>query len=129
MGHAADEDIVIPGKKKRRARPEAILQVACVEFLRVLERTQGLRFVATMPEGERSPARAGWAKAMGMRAGVPDLIIFQARGGHRRTIFVELKAPKGSLSEAQIDFQKWAESAGYGFHVVKDVLQLQAILA
>lgn len=91
------------GEKPRRRivnRPEQGLQKACVEVL--------VKFVPPPPEGPfwsavnpvpaKSKAVAGLSKAMGMKAGVPDLLMVW-KG---RVITVEFKAEKGGrVSEAQ----------------------------
>jgi hypothetical protein len=58
------------------------------------------------PSGEARDARAGAKlKAMGLQRGWPDFILVSPEG-----IFhgLELKAPKGVLSESQEGFQTWA---------------------
>lgn len=58
--------------------------------------------------GRRSKAEAGIFKALGVRAGVPDLIIF-----YRSQIFgLELKAAKGRLSPLQRQTINDMETAG-----------------
>lgn len=50
--------------------------------------------------GSRHPAEAAHLKAQGVRAGVPDLCIPVARGGYH-ALYIEMKAPKGRVSEKQ----------------------------
>jgi hypothetical protein len=47
--------------------------------------------------GSRNVIEATKLKAMGTRAGVPDLVFVR----HGKAYFIELKAPKGRVSEAQ----------------------------
>jgi hypothetical protein len=58
--------------------------------------------------GRRTKAEAGIFKALGVRAGVPDVIIF-----HRSQIFgLELKATKGRLTPLQQQTLNEMEVAG-----------------
>lgn len=76
---------------------EAKLQGAAVEYLR---RALPRAIVAAIPNGgsrdKREAARLKW---QGVLAGMPDLIILH----DGRTFGIELKAPKGRLSDAQKD--------------------------
>jgi hypothetical protein len=78
---------------KRRAAPEAQIQKAIIDRLRL----HGVLCVAVPNEGKRSATTARRMKASGMRPGFPDLICMQ----DARVAFLEVKAPRGVLSEAQ----------------------------
>lgn len=69
-------------------RPEQALQIAVAQFLDKALPVDAVFFA--VPNGfKRSKAEAGIAKAMGQRAGIPDLcIVWQGRA-----FFIELKAP------------------------------------
>ncbi len=58
--------------------------------------------------GHRSKAQAGMFKAMGVKAGLPDLCIILAG----RAYWIELKAPKGVLSATQKDMREKLAMAG-----------------
>lgn len=79
-------------------RPEQALQRACVEFLRQCA-PDGLAWSAINPVPAKSKAVAGISKAMGMQAGIPDLLLIW-KG---RAIFAEFKVDGGRLSPAQRD--------------------------
>ena len=51
-------------------------------------------------------------KAMGLRAGVPDLFLAIARGGYHG-LYVEVKGPKGRLSKVQRDYHVKLIEKGY----------------
>jgi hypothetical protein len=56
-------------------RPEEQLHRACADLLRLYE-ARGLLAFCHVPNGfGRTPAEAGIAKALGQRAGVPDLLV------------------------------------------------------
>jgi VRR-NUC domain-containing protein len=58
--------------------------------------------------GWRSPVEAAIFRSLGVRAGVPDLLIVSAG----RPLFLELKAPGRKLSPAQIECHAALERAG-----------------
>lgn len=79
------------------------------------------------PNGGRRNAReAGRLKAMGVRAGLPDLAI----AGPHRLFFVELKAPKtGRVSDAQIVTMAALSELGFETHVCRSVADVEAALS
>lgn len=90
-----------------RNRPEQELQIQVCRFLDVALPEDAVYFA--IPNGfKRTKVEAGVAKITGQKAGVSDLCII-----HRsRPIFIELKAPKGRLSEAQAHMQASLMLAG-----------------
>ncbi len=97
-------------------RPEQAIQRSCVDFLRQCA-PHGLAWTAINPVPAKSKAVAGISKAMGMQAGIPDLLMVW-KG---RAIFVEFKAPGGRLSPAQRDCQAGLMLAGALVHTVKSL--------
>lgn len=81
---------------RRTAAPERALQRACIDYLR-LAKIRGLFWTAINPVPGKSIAVAAISKSMGVRAGVPDMILIRAG----RTVFVEFKADKGRLKPSQ----------------------------
>lgn len=77
-------------------RPEQQIQKAVVQHLR-LRAEPKVFFWSTPNEGKRGFVNAAALKAMGMTAGVPDLLILKAGILHA----LELKAPGGRLTPAQ----------------------------
>ncbi len=77
------------------------LHKACAQFLDVALPEDAVWFHPA--SGEKRPkATAGKLRAMGVKPGIPDLcIIYQGQA-----VFVELKAGKGRLSDAQ-EFMQW----------------------
>ena len=91
----------------KRNSPEANLQIAVVKMLS-LQRIEGLAWTAVNPSPSKTPAVAALSRAMGMRAGWPDLtFIYQGR-----PFAIELKASKGRLSDVQIGCQAYMREAG-----------------
>ena len=67
------------------------------------------------PQAIRMVAKA---KRMGTRPGWPDLEILPGNG---RVYFMEVKAPKGRLSDHQADLMNWMIAVGYEVAVVRSV--------
>jgi len=79
-----------------RAHPEADLQRNVVKLLhRVLP--HDAMFTAINPLPPKGAAQGAQLKKLGLASGVPDILIVH----HGFTLWIELKAPGGSLSESQ----------------------------
>ena len=102
---------------KSRTLREYPLQKACADYLHWLEKVSGLfTFYAVPNGGGRSKADAGQLKAMGVRAGVPDLVILFYGG---RSLYVELKYKGGSASADQREFHKHLRRLGFAVEVIE----------
>lgn len=78
------------------------------------------------PNGEARSARTGAKlKAMGVKAGVPDLVVVRPGG---IVYFLELKAPKGSLSPAQRAFRAACEDNGIPYAVAVTPEAVETVL-
>ncbi len=77
-------------------RPEQDLQIAVVAHLRARAEPK-VFFWHTPNEAKRGWVNAAILQAMGMTAGIPDIVIL--KGGDMYAL--ELKAPKGVLSPSQ----------------------------
>jgi hypothetical protein len=106
-------------------RSEERLHRAVVDLLRIYE-NRGLLAFCHVSNGEwRHKATGGRLKAMGVRAGVPDLLIW-ADGGH--CFGVELKAGTGKLSPAQTFWHATLETLGHRVYVVRSLDEMEAVL-
>lgn len=76
-------------------RPEAALHRAVMAYLAAVLTPD--TFATTFPAGGGGKVRGAILKASGLAAGVPDIILVN----DGRALWIELKAPKGKLSEAQ----------------------------
>jgi hypothetical protein len=105
------------------AHPEGLLQIAAARYLDV----RGLPWFHPANERRCTPAQGAWLTRMGVKAGVPDCLIFrpftrQISGGDGYTtlataagLAIELKAPGGRVSPAQ---KQWIETlTRCGWHV------------
>jgi hypothetical protein len=106
-------------------RPEEQLHRACADLLRLYE-ARGLLAFCHVPNGfGRTPAEAGIAKALGQRAGVPDLLVWLPGG---RSFGVELKAGKRLLSPAQQAWHATMAALGHRVAVCRSLEDVQAAL-
>lgn len=77
-------------------RPEEVLHRSVADFLRVALPPY-VWWTHPPNGGGRSRAEAGILKAMGVRAGTPDILIVH----QGRAFWIELKAPKGRVEASQ----------------------------
>lgn len=118
----------VPEKRARYKRPEAELQEACVQWLRIRRKRGDVRFIAHNPERKRTYWKQNRDKAMGLDAGATDLILMIAGTMPPRTVFVELKSAHGKLTAVQEEFRDWVVRNGWAHYVVRDIYELQLIV-
>jgi hypothetical protein len=103
-----------------RAKPRAIehkLQVALLDYLAIAARPE-IYYFAIPNQSNRHIANAARMKAEGVRAGSPDLCILLPAG---RVAWLEMKAPKGTLSDAQKAFRDRAKSLDHYWAMARSV--------
>ena len=105
-----------------RRHPEQQLQRAVVEYLRLMENMRKLTFFHPPNGGGRSKIEAAIFKGLGVRPGVPDLVLLLPPG---RAAFIELKAGAGRLSTAQMAFKKQVKSLGFRFAECRSVDEVE----
>jgi hypothetical protein len=107
-------------------RPEEALQRSVVGLLAIYE-NRGLLTYAHVPNGgRRSKAEAGIFRALGVRAGVPDLLLWARGGGH---FAIELKAGRRAvLSDAQVVWHSTLENLGHRVYVCRSVDDVERCL-
>lgn len=110
--------------KKPRANLEHKFQVRLVKDVRAVN--PRALFFAVPNSGYRHIYAATKFKAEGVVSGTPDLV-FILEGG--RTGFLELKAPKGSLSDNQKAFRDRAVTAGAFWEFAKSFDEAWGVLA
>lgn len=121
---------------KRRDRPEERLHRAVVAYLRAALPKPWLAFHPANG-GARSKAEAGVFKALGVLAGMPDLIVL---GPPSRVVAIELKAPPKPLksgkpskaaprvSDAQRDVIEALSACGIPTLIVTDLAEAERAL-
>lgn len=106
-------------------RPEQHLHRACVDLLHVYAARGSLAF-CHVPNGEwRRKATAARLKAMGVTAGVPDLLVWLRGGGNFQ---VELKAGSRRPSPVQVDWAARMADLGVRVYLARSVDDLEAVL-
>jgi hypothetical protein len=91
----------------RRASPEQNIHRAVVQHLRQ-RGVPGLVFLHVPNGGRRRPVEAAIFKSLGVRAGASDLLLWHAG----KSYALELKAPSGRPTEAQLQVLSDMERAG-----------------
>jgi hypothetical protein len=91
----------------RRRSPEQVIQRSVVQHLRQ-RGAPGMVFWHTPNGGKRRPIEAAIFSGLGVRAGVSDIIAVH----HGRVFGLELKAPNGRPTEAQMQFASDLNAAG-----------------
>ena len=80
---------------------ESDIQIEVVEWLKSKQSEYRMRFFSIPNEGQRKVWFLNKLVRMGLKSGVPDLILEFPEG---RMVYLEIKAEKGKLSETQ---QNW----------------------
>ena len=107
----------------RRNHPEEAIQRAVATFLDVALPIDAVWFHP--PNGGwRSKAEAGIFKAMGVKAGVPDIVVVY----QGQAMFIELKPPGRSLSANQREFAQTLAAAGAWFQVAHSIDEVAGYL-
>lgn len=111
--HIADEMTVLPATAttlptfpRRRQQPEQALQTQVVKFLRAA--LAGNSWFGSVPLGGGGASRGRTLKRTGAVAGTPDMLLVN----DGRAIWIELKAPKGVVSDAQLYAHQQLRQAG-----------------
>ena len=105
-------------------RPEEQIQRAVVRFLGHALPTDAYCFAVPNQRGTRKKFEMGILKALGVRAGVPDIVILWAG----KFIGLEVKAPGGRLSEHQEAARTAIVRACGIYEVVRSVEEVERFL-
>jgi hypothetical protein len=95
---------------------ESILQQQIVVYLDHKQNYYQFRYWHTPNEGKRKVWYLKKLKKMGMKSGVPDLILEFPQS---KFVYCEIKMPKGRLSTAQKLWKVNSEIFGTPFYVIK----------
>lgn len=92
------------------------IQKGIVQYLTRLEAISQ-EFIFTHPAngGKRSKYTGALMKALGQRAGIPDLLLF-IKGG--RTVFIELKTDRGIISKNQDNCHADLTRLGFDVYII-----------
>ncbi len=104
-------------------RPEQVIQIQLVNILKLSEPEVLAFHVAN--GGWRATREAQILKAMGVRAGIPDLVVCWPVG---RTGFIELKAHNGAMTNFQTMMNRRLRDMGFPVAVARSVEHALIIL-
>lgn len=108
----------------KRAQPEMQVHKAIMAYLdSALPST--VRAFHPANGGRRDAKTGAMLKALGVKAGVADIVLVRQGGV---MAFIEIKADKGSISPAQRDWRDWCGENGVPYAVVRSVGDVQAVL-
>ena len=112
---------IAQNKPRRRPRElEHNLQVACVKWFRMQYAPYARSLFAVPNGGQRNAVVAAKLKAEGVLPGVADLLLLEANFEYRG-LAIELKTKEGVQSKYQKEWQKYIESRGWMYVVVRSV--------
>lgn len=101
---------------------EHSIQASFIQWCNLMSsRYAGLDKVFAIPNGGKRHTRTAIKlKKEGARSGVPDLFLPVSKVGYHG-LFIEFKAKKGSISEAQRIYAEYLIDAGYAYYVVRSL--------
>lgn len=105
----------------KREAPERAVQIAIINRLALY----GVECWSIPNEARRSIVAGRMMKAAGLTPGAPDLICIGPEG---RVAFLEVKAPKGVVSERQADVHERLRRKGHVVAVVRSQDDAYAVL-
>jgi hypothetical protein len=111
----ADFDHLYLHPKPKRRAPEQALQRQIAQFLDAA--LAGNAWYSTIPLGGGGRVRGAILRGMGVKAGVPDMVVVDAG----RAIWLELKARKGRVSDEQTACHKALRRAGCAVYVIRSL--------
>jgi hypothetical protein len=117
-----------PAKVKRPPfMRESAIQRACVQWFRTQYSPARGFIIYSTPNGGKRSGVVGVLVGEGMTHGIPDLTIPHPRGGYG-SLYVEMKAPGGSLSEHQKTMIAALRDAGNRVEVCNSLDEFMAIV-
>jgi hypothetical protein len=85
-------------------------------------------FFSTFPSGGGGRVRGGKLKAMGLKAGMPDIFIWYVSEYGPRTLALELKSKTGKLPKEQKEVHRALENIWVEVEVVRTLEEVQSAL-
>lgn len=104
---------------RKPSHPESQLQIQCVSWFKYQYPHLAPLFFAVPNGGSRDKKEAAIMKAEGITAGVSDLILNVPAGPYTQ-LAVEMKSPKGTLSDEQKRYSRYAQAVGIKYIVCRD---------
>ncbi len=114
---------------------ESKLQQQCVSWFRAQYPQYAMLLTHVPNEGNGNRVTGSIRKAEGVMPGVPDLLLFMPANYSTDEITLmyyslgmEFKTEKGKQSQAQKDYQKIFESAGYMYVIIRSFEQFRKVV-
>lgn len=101
---------------------EDTLQKSCVEWFDLQHRIWSWALFHVPNGGQRNAKEAAKFKAMGVRPGVPDLMLILPRHGYHY-LALELKVGKNTQTDRQRAYQTYIETTGGKYAVIRSLDQ------
>ncbi len=98
---------------------ESDIQIEIVDFLKEMQKKYRFRFFSVPNEGNRKVWFLNKLVRMGLKSGVPDLVLEFPEG---KMVYLEIKAEKGRLSETQKTWLKVSKVFNTPHYVIKGSL-------
>ena len=110
---------------------ESDIQIEVVEWLKSKQSEYRMRFFSIPNEGQRKVWFLNKLVRMGLKSGVPDLVLEFPKG---RMVYLEIKAEKGKLSETQQNWLKVSNVFKTPHYIIKGSVEanmdvLEGVLA
>ena len=112
------------GGKRRQGTSEFAFHCQVADFLTAVIRTDQGVFWTTFPAGGGGKIRGAQLKGMGLKAGMPDILVF-APG---LAIGIEIKTPKNYLDPVQRETHAALKAAGVVCYTAKSTQDVSLIL-
>ena len=113
-------------KSNKRGSPEGKIQSQCVAwFWNAYPEYRGLLFHIPNEGNRESKTDGAYRKALGLVAGVSDLMLLVARGPYHG-LCIEMKTESGRQSDVQKEWQLKVERQGYKYVLVRSLEAFQA---
>lgn len=111
---------------KKRSNNEARIQSCCyIWFWNEYPEYRGLLFHIPNEGNRESKTDGAYRKALGLVAGVSDLMLLVARGPYHG-LCIEMKTEVGRQSDVQKEWQLKVEKQGYKYVLVRSLEAFQA---
>jgi len=107
--------------KQKRNNEEHKIQCAIIDWARLAERSYpGLELLHAIPNGgARDVVTGAMLKREGVLRGVPDLFLPVPYSSGYSGLYIEVKTPRGKLTNEQTAFMGKARAQGYATRVVR----------
>lgn len=103
------------------------MQISCVEWFSYAYPKLAKLLHHSPNGGKRTAFEAKIFKAMGTRAGFPDLILLFPSGKYH-ALLIEMKTATGRQSKSQKEYQKLVEYAGYKYVICRSFDEFRKVI-